>query len=296
LEIHTLDLGFQGTTHAIAAYLVVGPGGPILVETGPASTTAALEARLADHGVAVTDIRHALVTHIHLDHAGGAGWLARQGTRIYVHHAGAPHLVDPARLLSSAARIYGGDMDRLWGATLPVPADRVTALAAGEEARVGGLTLRALDTPGHAVHHLTFRLGDVAFTGDAAGVRLPGESMVALPAPPPEFDLTAWDRTLARLAGERFARVYPTHFGPFDDVVTHLAQLRDILHASAAFVQREMATGRDRDALVARYTDWNRERAAAAGVSEGALAAYELANPLFMSVDGIMRYWRKQAG
>ncbi len=294
LHIHTLDLHFHDIAEAIAVFLVEAPGGPLLVETGPGSAVPALVARLAEHGYAPADIRHALVTHIHLDHAGAAGWLARQGTRIYVHPVGAPHLVDPSRLLASAARIYCDRMGWLWGETLPVPAEQVTVLADGEAINLCGLAITPIDTPGHAGHHFAYRVGDLAFAGDAAGVRLPGQRLVALPAPPPEFDLDAWDHSLDRLQGLGLARLYLTHFGAFDDVAPHLAELRELLHDSAAFVRAALDEGLERDALVLRYTAWNRARAEGLGVPEVVLAAYELANPLYMAVDGLIRYWRKR--
>lgn len=294
MQIHTLDLDFQGTPQAVAAYLLDAPGGPILVECGPGSTVGALTAALADHGCAPRDVRHVLVTHIHLDHAGAAGWWAARGAQIYVHPAGAPHLADPSRLLASAARIYGDAMDRLWGDMLPVPPDRLVPLADGAVIDVAGLEVAAIDAPGHAGHHLAYRIGDVAFTGDAAGVRLPGQSLIALPAPPPEFDRDAWDRTLDRLSGLDVATLYPTHFGPCGEPATHLSALREGLHAATDFIRAGMAAGLDRDALVRDYAAWSRGRAR--DVPDDVWAAYELANPLFMSVDGIVRYWRKRMG
>lgn len=296
MQIHTLDLDFQGTPRAVAAYLVDAPGGPVLIECGPGSTIAALTAALADHGCAPRDVRHVLVTHIHLDHAGAAGWWAAHGARIYVHAAGAPHLADPSRLLASAARIYGDAMERLWGAMLPVPPDQLVPLADGTVVDAAGLEITAIDAPGHAGHHLVYRIGAIAFTGDAAGVRLPGETLIALPAPPPEFDREAWDRTLDRLAGLDLRTLYPTHFGPCGDAAGHLAALRETLHAATDFIRDGMTAGLERDDLVRDYTAWSLARARALGVSDAAWAAYELANPLFMSVDGIARYWRKQIG
>jgi glyoxylase-like metal-dependent hydrolase (beta-lactamase superfamily II) len=294
LIVHTLDLNFLGMPQAIAAYLVVGPAGPALIESGPASTLEALRARLAEHGYAPADIRHVLLTHIHLDHAGAAGWWARQGARIYVHHVGAPHLIDPSKLLNSARRIYGETMDRLWGEVLPVPADQLTALSDGDVVQAGGLSFSALDTPGHAYHHHVYRLGDVAFTGDAAGIHLPGSALIFLPSPPPEFDLEAWQRTLARLAGENFAAIYPTHFGAVEDPREHLAQLGRLLVEAAHFVRDRMLVGVERDPLIEQYTAWNRARAEALGVSEDVFLRYQATNPLFMAVDGILRYWRKK--
>ncbi len=295
MNIHTLDLNFLGVPHAIAAYLVVGPGGPVLVETGPGSTLEILQSRLAEHGYAPADVRHVLVTHVHLDHAGAAGWWARHhGAHVYVHHVGAPHLIDPSKLLGSARRIYGDQMDALWGEVLPVPADRLTALHDGDTIGVAGLTFVALDTPGHAWHHHAFRLGDVAFTGDAAGVRLAGSSLIFLPSPPPEFDLEAWQRTLARLPGENFSAIYPTHFGEVENVRDHLQAFGALLREAAEFVRDRLQAGVERDALVEQYTAWNRQRARALGVADEVFQQYVTANPLFMSVDGMMRYWRKR--
>ena len=294
MNIHVLDLNFRDTPHAIAAYLVVGPAGPALVETGPGSTLGTLRARLAECGYAPADIRHVLVTHVHLDHAGAAGWWARQGAQVYVHRAGAPHLVDPSKLLTSARRIYGDRMESLWGDVLPIPAEQVTALDDGDTIHVAGLTFTALDTPGHATHHHVFCLGDIAFSGDAAGVRLPDSSLIALPSPPPEFDLQAWLGTLACLWRENFSVIYPTHFGPVDDVRGHLEAFEALLRESAAFVRDRMRAGVERGELVRQYVDWNRDRAVKQGIPEGVFQQYETANPLFMSVDGIMRYWRKQ--
>ena len=295
MNIHTLDLNFMNVPHAIAAYLVVGPEGPALVETGPSSTLETLKARLADYGYAPADIRHVLVTHVHLDHAGAAGWWARDhGARMYVHAVGAPHLLDPSKLIGSARRIYGDKMDSLWGEVLPVPADCLTALNDGDTIRVAGLTFVALDTPGHARHHHTFRLGDIAFSGDAAGVRLLGSPLIFLPAPPPEFDLEAWQHTLARLSRENFAAMYATHFGAIENVRDHLQAFSALLREAAEFVRDRMQTGVERDELVEQYTAWNRRRAEALGVLDEVFQQYVTSNPLSMSVDGLLRYWRKR--
>jgi glyoxylase-like metal-dependent hydrolase (beta-lactamase superfamily II) len=326
MNIHILDTHFQGMPQVTAVYLLEGPDGPVLVETGPGSTLTAILDGLAAHGLRPGDIRHILLTHIHLDHAGAAGWWAQQGAQIYVHHRGGPHLIDPRRLIQSASRIYESRMETLWGEILPAPAERITMLYDGDTVTAGGLTFTALDTPGHANHHHTYILNletefgerefaprnsvsKVAFTGDAAGVCLPMVNVVDLPAPPPEFDLEAWLATLDRLESEQFAAIYPTHFGPLPDVHGHLRALRTLMIDSVAFVAERLKDLRGgagtttdesaelapplRSALLADYIGWNRERAAALGLSQTAIDSYELANPLFMSVDGILRYLRK---
>jgi glyoxylase-like metal-dependent hydrolase (beta-lactamase superfamily II) len=294
MKIHTLDLNFQGLPKTIAAYLLEGPEGPVLIETGPGSTRPTLVARLADIGYQPTDIRHVLVTHIHLDHAGAAGWLASQGATVYVHHFGARHLIDPGKLLASASRIYGDKMDSLWGEMVPAPAERVVALHDKDQFEAGGLSFAALETPGHARHHHVFQVGSIAFTGDTAGIRLPGSRFIDIPAPPPEFDREAWLVSLKRLQQADFEQIYPTHFGPVDDVATHLDQMAELVNEAAEWVKNQLAAGLTRDKLVTAYENWTRQRATAVGVDDYTMRLYEMANPLYMSVDGIMRYWQKR--
>lgn len=294
-KIHTLDLLFQNLERSIAAYLVQGPAGAVLVETGPMTTLTTLIAQLEERGLQPSDISHVLVTHIHLDHAGAAGWWAQQGSTIYVHHVGAPHLIDPSRLWRSAGRIYGDAMERLWGEILPAPADRVVAINDGDKIEVAGLTFVAHDTPGHAWHHHVFQLENVGFSGDAAGVRLVPDKWVSLPAPPPEFDLQAWQETLQKMQALNFDAFYLTHFGKVEDTSDHLQRLETMLNANTDFIREQMEAGVERDELVQAYREWNRQRALNTDLAaDGFAGRYEAANPLFMSVDGIMRYWRKQ--
>jgi len=295
MTIHTLDLHFQNLGHTIASYLVVGPEGPVLVESGPGSTLENLLEQLAGHGFATADIKHVLVTHIHLDHAGAAGWWAQQGAQVYVHHVGAPHLIDPSKLLASAGRIYGDRMHMLWGETLPAPAEKVTALEDGDIVHVAGLSFQALDTPGHAYHHHVYQLGDIAFTGDAAGIQIPGKFFVDLPAPPPEFNFELWQQSIKRLQMLDLVAIYPTHFGRFEDWRRQLDDLSILMKTAVDFVGEAMAGGQDREEILARYLEEHKARAAAAGMSAEAFEQYELANPHTMSVDGLMRYWRKKA-
>ena len=292
--IEILDLGFRATPLAIGAFLVRADRGPILIETGPASTLENLKARLAEHGVEPTDVRHLLVTHIHFDHAGAAGWWATRGTRVWVHPKGAPHLIDPSRLEASARRIYGDAMDELWGPITPAPAERVSTLEDGQTIEIEGLRVTALDTPGHANHHLVYRIGDVAFTGDLAGIRLPGTEWIDLPAPPPEFDLEKWKASLDRLRGEDLAKIYRTHFGPSEDVAAEIDRTEALLEEIAEYIRGLLAGDLDRDSMIERYADWVRRRGVAAGAGAETLRACEVTNPRDMSVDGIVRYWRKR--
>jgi glyoxylase-like metal-dependent hydrolase (beta-lactamase superfamily II) len=294
MKLYTLDLHFQGVPQTIAAYLIVGDGGPVLVETGPGSTLPRLRSELARYGFQPGDVRHVLVTHIHLDHAGAAGWWAQQGAQVYVHHFGAPHLINPDRLLQSATRIYGDKMDTLWGDFLPSPAERVTTVQDGDVLEMAGLRFTAIETPGHARHHHVFRLGDVAFTGDAAGIHLPDMPLIDVPAPPPEFDMEAWESTIDRLLAENFQTLYPTHFGAVNDPAQHLTALKKQIRETAVYVKAQLDAGMERDELVETYNTWNRTRARKAGMTDTAIHQYEISNPWYMSVDGISRYWRKR--
>lgn len=298
-RVHTLDLHFQGRPQTIASYLLPHPDGIALIETGPGSTTDALETELAEHGWTPSDVTEVFVTHIHLDHAGAAGWLASEhDATVYVHHVGAPHLANPERLLTSAERIYGDDMDRLWGETLPVPDEHLVSLDDGARVNLGDRTVVALDTPGHASHHLAYVVDDVCFTGDVAGVRLPGETYVEVPLVPPELRLDHWRDSLAYLRTalpERdVTHLAPTHFGLFADVTAHLSRLEEGLDAADDWVRTTLPDLVDdestlRDAAV----DWMREHARAQGVDEDTWALYELADPSWMAADGLRRYWKK---
>ena len=292
-NLHTLDLNFQGIPGTIAAYLIPHAHGAVLVESGPGSTQTALQSALAKHGFSVSEITHVLLTHIHLDHAGAAGWLASQGAHVYVHHIGAPHLIDPSKLLSSASRIYGDRMHSLWGDFLPVPEGQLTVLHDDDVIEVGSLQFRALDTPGHAFHHMAYLCEDTLFSGDVGGVRLQGYDLLSLPMPPPEFHLELWRNSLRRLASLDLQWIAPTHFGLYHDPARHLANLSAAFDRTEAWMERVMADTPPVETLRRILTAWFAEQSLACGVDETGVAAYEAANPAFMSADGIYRYWHK---
>lgn len=293
MQVDVLDLEFQGTPHVIASFLVHGPEGPVLIETGPESTLPTLVDQLREHGVSPRDVRDVLVTHIHLDHAGACGWWAQNGARVFVHPVGAPHVVDPSKLVKSAARIYGDRMDELWGTIRPAPSERVIAVEDGEVIEAGGLRITAVETPGHAFHHHVYRIDDVAFAGDAAGIKLPGNRWTDLPAPPPEFDLERWKETLERLRRLGLRRLYRTHFGATSDVEQELRAFEEVLVQAVEWIAEMSGAGLDRDAMIVAFSDRMRSWAERIGTRAADVRAYELANPRFMSVDGIVRYREK---
>ena len=293
-KIHTLDLHFQGLPQVIAAYLVEGETGLALVETGPSSTLPWLKKGITQAGFELDDIKHLLLTHIHFDHAGAAGWWAERGAHIYVHHNGAPHLIDPERLIKSATRIYQDQMETLWGEFLSVPATQLTALYDEQIIQIGDLRFEALDTPGHARHHMAYRLGEVAFTGDVAGIRLTGLPIIDIPTPPPEFSVEVWQDSLDRLQAQNFQGLYPTHFGLISEVDTHLQTTRQMVSEVADLTKTWRDQGLDREAMIAAFQAWQTERMQAVGLTDFDIQRYELGNPAHMSIDGMLRYWRKR--
>ncbi len=264
----------------IASYLLPGDE-PTLVDCGPSSCLGALEAALADRGLAVTDLRHLVLTHIHLDHAGAAGALARENPalRVHVSEIGAPHLVDPSRLERSARRLYGDDFDRLWGELAPVPEDAIEIV--GE--RVLGLD--AWPTPGHASHHVSYLAPDGScYAGDAAGVRVVPSSYIAPVAPPPDIDLEAWERSLDDIEARAPARLCLPHFGVVEDVDEHLPRMRARL---GEWAERVRAGASEEEFVAAAEAEMR-----AAGADSA--AAYTQAGPLWQSYLGLKRYWDRR--
>lgn len=289
----TLDLNFMGVSGTIAAYLIPHAQGAILVECGPSSTLPALQAGLEAYGLTASDVTDVLLTHIHLDHAGAAGWLARQGARIHVHPAGAPHLRDPEKLLNSAQRIYGDTMQTLWGEFLAVPPERLHIPQNGDDIEIAGLHLRAIDTPGHAEHHFVYVLDDLCFSGDIGGVRVGNMRHLRLPMPPPELHLGKWRESLMRLRELPIRRIAPTHYGIFDDTDWHLAAIEKALNDVEAWIGSIMPSDPPLDMLNQHFIEWSLQRSLNEGVQPELIEEYEIANPSWMSTLGIQRYWRK---
>ncbi len=279
--IEPIDLLHLGAERVIGSYLVETEDGPALLDCGPASCLPALRAGLVERGLELTDLRHLLLTHIHLDHAGAAGTLVREhpGLQVHVSEIGAPHLVDPSRLESSARRLYGDAFDTLWGELAPVPAG--TVHVAGERV----LGLECFPSPGHAWHHVSYLHPDgTLYTGDSLGVRIAPAPFVLAPTPPPEIDLEAWERTLVETERRAPARVAIAHFGVFDDVEAHVARLRATLHSWADRVGH----GMDEATFVAAA------RADCAASAADEVEAYDRAAPYWHCYRGLERYWRKR--
>jgi glyoxylase-like metal-dependent hydrolase (beta-lactamase superfamily II) len=270
-----IDVLHLGRPHVICAY----QAGDLIVDPGPESCLDTLLAGLTEQPRAL------LLTHVHLDHAGAAGALVRRdpGLTVYVHERGAPHLVDPSKLVASARRLYGDDMQRLWGEVAPIPAERVHALRGGEV--VEGM--RVLATPGHASHHVTYISDDTgeAFAGDVAGVRMPDSQYTIPPTPPPDIDVEAWLASLDAVADEDPAALCLTHFGRYEDVGSQIERTRQALRARA-----ERARGMTAD----QFAEHSEAETRAAVEPEVADALVQAAPPLQLGL-GLRRYWDRAA-
>ena len=275
-----LDLRHLGHERVIGSYLLEGDE-PALVDCGPSSCLDALQEGLAAQRLGIGELRHLVLTHIHLDHAGAAGSLVRENPDLLVHvsEIGAPHLVDPGRLERSARRLYGDAFDTLWGALEPVPEANVRVI--GERV----LDLEAFPTPGHASHHVSFLATDGAcYTGDAAGVRIPPGRYIAPVAPPPDIDVEAWERTLDAIEERRPERLLLAHFGAAEDPTYHLGELRSALRTWAERARE----GSEEEFVAAAEAD---VRAAA---DQATADLFQQAGPFWQSYAGLRRYWDKK--
>lgn len=294
MKIETIDLNFLNTEHVIASFLLMGDNSAAIVETGPTTCLERLTSGLKEHGVSHEDVRQVLLTHIHLDHAGASGHLAEllPNATFYVHELGQPHLADPSKLVKSAARIYGDCMNELWGETRPVPEDRIKIIGEGDEIQAADATITAHDTPGHAYHHLAYLEpgSGTLFAGDVAGIRLPGQSYVRPPTPPPEIDVDAWIKSINHIRAIAPTSLCPTHFGRYDDVERHLSELEQRLQDWLLFVQSRMDEGDEREEISIELETKGDEEMLASGAGVEETERYELAGNYEMLTDGLMRY------
>jgi glyoxylase-like metal-dependent hydrolase (beta-lactamase superfamily II) len=292
-----IDLRFHGRERVIASAVLRGPDGLVIVDPGPSSCLPALEEGLAGIGGTLADVRTLLLTHIHLDHAGATGTILSRAprARVFVHERGAPHLIDPSKLLASATRLHGDRMDALWGRFDPAPAERVTALKGGERLDVAGRPVRVAYTPGHAVHHVSYldESDGTAYVGDSCGIRTAGDFTIAA-TPPPDIDIDLWLASLERLEAWQPAALFLTHFGPVGAARAHLAQYREVLTRTADAVARSLAAGDADDSRAAVFVSHMRAEARQV-LSEREAATLELAAPFEQIWAGLARYWRKKA-
>jgi glyoxylase-like metal-dependent hydrolase (beta-lactamase superfamily II) len=274
--MRVIDVMHLGRPHVIGCWEVDG----VLVDPGPESSLSTLLEALGGEPP-----RAVLLTHIHLDHAAATGALVRRwpDLEVYVHERGAPHLIDPSKLLASAERLYGDQMERLWGEIVPVPEANVHALSGGERV----LGMRAAYTPGHASHHVCYlhEESGAAFVGDVAAVRIPGVDLVVPPTPPPDIDIEAWENSLDLVEEWQPERLALTHFADIDDPLPHLAQVRERLREEAQLARELPEQG---------YEARHRKRVAAEAESDEAAAEMIQCVPPEFQWHGLDRYWRKR--
>jgi glyoxylase-like metal-dependent hydrolase (beta-lactamase superfamily II) len=290
--ILTLDLEFFEATELIASFLAPTDGGFALFDPGPASAVEVVERRVEEAGLELSDLRAVFATHVHLDHAGGAGVLAqRTDCEVFCHPLGAPHLLDPAaKLLPSAERLYGDKMEPLWGTTVGVPEGRLRTVADGEAVTIDGLEVIGWHTPGHARHHVAWQIGDAVSTGDVAGVRFPGATHVLPPMPPPDIDVEQWLESLAVLRRLDPSRLLLTHFGAFDDPERHIDELEERLVRWTEIARRVVSEGGDKQDLGVELERVDSDEMQTSNVSREAVERYKRLCPVKQSSVGLFRY------
>jgi len=290
------DLKFLGEPAIIATGLLSGRAGVALIDPGPSTTLPALRLALAARGASMDDVRAILLTHIHLDHAGATGTLAAEcpNATVLVHEAGAPHLVDPSKLLVSATRLYGADMERLWGEVRAVSAERIQVV--GDSAlKVVGHAVEVARTPGHASHHVSYFLphAGVAFVGDTAGICRSSGRVVLPPTPPPDIDLEAWRASTQRILAWHPDVLFLTHFGAHRSPRVHFADLWTRMDEWSARVRAQLQKPGDDVELARVFTQWVMDDLARA-TSRQEAEAYAHAARFDFSWAGLARYWRKK--
>ena len=296
--IVAVDTRMAGRSQVTSAYLLTGDE-PALVETGPSTSAGPVTDALLSLGIDANDLAHIVVTHIHLDHAGGAGTIATRFPRatIWVHDRGAAHLADPARLVASAAQVYGEDRLReLFGPVEPVPSDRIRAVDEGDRIPIGSRHLDVLYTPGHASHHVALADGDTGavFVGDALGIHLPDARVLRPATPPPDIDVERGVDSIDRIRRRARSSLLLSHFGPSPDVEDLCRLAAERLRGWARIVREAMDESDDLDRItqvLEQRTEGEIDDARARGAD---LERYEILSSVRMNAMGLIRYWRKR--
>ena len=297
-SITSLDNLWMGRPRSIAAALLESDSHRAIVDPGPGSTLGTLHQQLHARGIGVGDLDAILLTHIHLDHAGATGSLVRENPRlaVYVQKNGAPHMIDPSKLLASAQRLWPNDLQRLFGETLSVPAENLRILEGGENLTLGSRQLGVVYTPGHAAHHVSYfdKTEGVAFVGDTAGVRIEGNSFVMPATPPPDIDLDLWDTSFAAILEHKPARLFLTHFGYSDNPREHIVLFRERLHCWAALTAEILRSAASESAAMDSFMSATYAEIAQ-HLPAGEAEHYAFSAGLNLSFLGLARYLGKRA-
>ncbi len=291
MNVKIMDLNFFGT-ETIASYLVETSEGPFIIETGPASTFENLEKSISNNGYKISDISNVFVTHIHLDHSGAAWKFAKEGATIYVHPRGAPHLIDPERLMASATMIYGDRMDELWGRVEGIDEDKVIPTEDGQVIKIGNVEIQVHETAGHANHHNAYLIENNLFTGDVAGCRIADGPPIP-PTPPPEIHVERWHNSVDKIRSIDPEALYLTHFGKFTNVKEHLDNLIKTLDEWSVWMGERVKNGKPEEEITPEFLEFYRTYFSKFGTSESVFEKYESADPHWMNVGGLIRYWNK---
>jgi len=294
----TIDLHWTGRPKSIAAVLVQSDGVNAILDPGPASTIETLRASLHSNGLGTQDLNTILLTHIHLDHAAAVGALVKENPRIsvFVHEFGAKHMIDPSKLLASAGRLYGGEMQRLYGDVLPVPEENIRPLAGGETVSVGKRKFDILYTPGHASHHLTFwdAQDRIAFVGDVAGITVEGDTFIMPATPPPDVDMALWNKSLDAIEALRPEKIFLTHFGYQHDAIAHMERYRKKLVEWTELTKALLANGRTEEDAGREFVETTAAETRNDVVSPGSADHYIFNGGLYLSWLGLLRFVKKQ--
>ncbi|MCO5248778.1 MAG: MBL fold metallo-hydrolase [Chitinophagales bacterium] len=290
-KIRVLDIKFLDEPHVIANYLIESADGLILIETGPETAFEHLKEAIKAEGFDWRDVKHVLLTHIHFDHAGAAWKFAENGAKIYVHPVGLPHLNSPERLWNSAKRIYKEDMERLWGEMKPIDIHLLVPLEDGDTSEIGGVKFKVHYTPGHAVHHNAYQLGDIIFTGDVAGVKING-GLVVPPCPPPDINIELWKKSIQKLKDAHPKVLYLAHFAEETDIDAHFDKLEAMLDDWSGWMKPYFDAGTPAEEIVPKFVAYTANQLRENGVSDADIEKYEKGNPSYMSVTGLLRYWK----
>jgi glyoxylase-like metal-dependent hydrolase (beta-lactamase superfamily II) len=296
--VHIFDTRHLGRPDIIAVTALETNHGIALFDTGPESTFENVIADLRNASLAPEDVRHVFLSHIHFDHAGASWRFAELGAMVYVHPRGAKHLIDPAKLVDSAKRIFGDDMQRLWGRIKPVPADRLKILEDNEAVFVPPFEIRAISTPGHANHHHVYHWGGSVFGGDIAGVRI-GEGPPIPPFVPPDLHIESWHESIAKIRSLNATNLYLPHFGKINDSISeHLDALDERVTSWSEWFRDKIRAGQNESEIIRAFAKYEHGELIAGSSSPVAnhtslISDYEAADPSYMAVSASIRYWNK---
>jgi glyoxylase-like metal-dependent hydrolase (beta-lactamase superfamily II) len=290
LILDTRQLGRPGI---IAVIALETNEGIAVFDAGPESTFDNVVVDLRNAGLSPEHIRHVFLSHIHFDHAGAAWRFAELGATVYVHPRGAPHLLDPTKLINSATRTFGDAMQSLWGRIAPVPAEHVKILENNETVRVPPFEIRAIATPGHASHHHVYQWDDTVFGGDIAGVRI-GSGPPIPPFVPPELHIESWLESIHKIRALTPANLYLPHFGKVKgSVPDHLDGLEERVNCWSEWLRDKIRSGLNEEQLRAEFAEYEHADLRAWGATEEGVQGYEAADPSYMAVSAALRYWKK---